>query len=160
MRFSKSEFSKGFLSFAIAASGHRRISKTRKTPLPLLGERAGVRGKERSKHQCACLLTPLVLGACRVDLFLGDTGCWLGEPAESSLQNRSGRFGWLGLVPPHPYPLPQGEGAPHSAPRGVEALWIGASAAGDSPQGRGPAWAFGHPSKPARCFYENSPVSL
>src|SRR5260370_37197255 len=32
------------------------------------------------------------------------------ELVESSLQNRSGRFGWLRLVPPHPHPLPQGEG--------------------------------------------------
>jgi hypothetical protein len=31
----------------------------------------------------------------------------MGEPVELSLQNPSGRFGWLRLLPPHPSPLPE-----------------------------------------------------
>src|SRR5258708_25348718 len=38
-----------------------------------------------------------------------------GKPLELSLQDSYGRFGWLRLVPPHPVPLPQGEGTPHPA---------------------------------------------
>jgi len=36
-----------------------------------------------------------------------DNQLWLGEPVELSLQNSSGRSGWLRLVPPHPCPLPR-----------------------------------------------------
>ncbi len=61
------------------------------------------------------------------------------------MQNSSGRFDRLRLVPPHPgaarcHNLPQGEGTPHPALQRVEALWIGESAADDSPspgEGRG-----------------------
>ena len=69
-----------------------------------------------------------------------------------SLQNLSGRFGWLRLVPPHRGPLPQGEGATHPVPRGVEAPWIGESAAYDSPSPRGEGWGEGEETlrKPAR----------
>src|SRR5216684_3675763 len=38
-----------------------------------------------------------------------------GKPLDLSLQDWYGRFGWLRLVPPHPVPLPQGEGTPHPA---------------------------------------------
>jgi hypothetical protein len=38
-----------------------------------------------------------------------------GKPVELSLQDSYGRFGWLRLVPPHPIPLPQGEGTPRPA---------------------------------------------
>src|SRR5258708_22139624 len=38
-----------------------------------------------------------------------------GKPIELSLQDSYGRFGWLRLVPPHPIPLPQGEGTPRLA---------------------------------------------
>src|SRR5438445_7616930 len=47
------------------------------------------------------------------NLLLGSAGHRLGGPVELSLQNSSGRFGWRRLVPPHPGPLPQGEGTPH-----------------------------------------------
>jgi hypothetical protein len=57
----------------------------------------------------------------------------------------SGRFGWLSLVPPHPRPLPQGEGTPHPARRRVEALWIGECAADDSPSPVGRAGVRGFP---------------
>ena len=70
------------------------------------------------------------VGSC---LFLGATGYWLGGPVESGLQDSSSRFGWLRLVPPHPYPLPQGEGTTHPAPRRVQAPWIDGSAEDDSP---------------------------
>ena len=40
-------------------------------------------------------------------------------------------------LPPHPAPLPQGEGTPHAALRRVEALRIGESAAYGSPSPRG-----------------------
>ena len=61
----------------------------------------------------------------------------LGEPVKLSLQNSPGRFGWWRLVSPHPGPLPQGEGTPHPALRRGQALWIGESAADDSPSPRG-----------------------
>jgi hypothetical protein len=38
-----------------------------------------------------------------------------GKPLDLSLQDSYGRFGWLRLVPPHPIPLPQGEGTPRPA---------------------------------------------
>ncbi len=41
---------------------------------------------------------------------------WLGEPVELSLQNSSGRFGWLRLVPPHPLALSLRE-REHRSPR-------------------------------------------
>jgi hypothetical protein len=40
-------------------------------------------------------------------------------------------------LPPHPSPLPQGEGTAHPALRRVEALWIGESVACGSPSPRG-----------------------
>jgi hypothetical protein len=40
-------------------------------------------------------------------------------------------------LPPHPGPLPQGEGTPDPALRRVEALWIGEDAASDSPSPQG-----------------------
>jgi hypothetical protein len=46
-------------------------------------------------------------------------------------------------LPPHPAPLPQGEGTPHHAMRRVEALRIGESAADDSPSPRGEGWGEG-----------------
>ncbi|SRR6266568_852190 len=161
-------------------------------------ERAGVRGKQRSKHQRACELptntttkAPCAQGAQRRDtrtiqrvqfaperrailplpkgegqgegettletptrlaayagpsssvsgnLFLGSPGPWLVEPVGSCWQNSSGRFGWRRLVPPHPDPLPWGEGTRYPTRRRVEALWIGESAADDSlPKGEGGA---------------------
>jgi hypothetical protein len=71
------------------------------------------------------------------NLLLGSTGHRLGGPVELSLQDSSGRFGWLRLVPPHPYPLPQGEGTPYPALQRLEALLIGESASSDSPSPRG-----------------------
>src|SRR5437899_6395513 len=48
--------------------------------------------------------------------------------------------------------LPLGEGATHPVPRGVEAPWIGESAAYDSPAPRGEGWGEGEETlrKPAR----------
>ncbi len=60
-----------------------------------------------------------------------------------SLENSFVRFRWLPPVPPHPGPLPQGEGTPHPALRRVEGLWIVESAASDTPSPRGEGWGEG-----------------
>src|SRR5437899_4821393 len=74
------------------------------------------------------------------------------EPVELSMQYSSVRPGRMGLVPPHPCPLPQGEGTLHPALRRVEALWIGDNAAYGSPSPPGEGWGEGKETlrKPAR----------
>src|SRR5216683_2311931 len=74
------------------------------------GERPRLRGKQPSKHQLRFAVDASRSSSVSGNLFLDSTGYLLGEPVELSLQNSSGRFGWWRLVPPHPYPLPQGEG--------------------------------------------------
>ena len=95
-------------------------------------------------------------GSWRVagNLYLDSTGHRLGGPAELSLQDPSGRFGWVRLVPPHPCLLPQGEGTPHPALQRAEALWIGESASSDSPSPQGRAGVRGKQRSKHQCACE------
>src|SRR6266852_7182728 len=70
------------------------------------------------------------------------------------LADSSGRFGLVRLVPPHPYPLPQGEGTPHPALQRAEALWIGENAASDSPSPQGRAGVRGKQRSKRQCACE------
>src|SRR6266853_1753594 len=98
------------------------------------------RGEGETTPETPTPLTPVVLSGCREICVWVAQGTGSGGPVELSLQDSSDRCGWLRLVPPHPYPLPQGEG-PHAAPRRVRAPWVGESVADDSPspprRGRG-----------------------
>src|SRR5260370_36744860 len=90
---------------------------------PRQGNRQEKRGGEKIPPAPPRVIRCVRLG-CQYEFFSGShtlqfsrfslllsiiTSPRLGEPVELSLQNLSGRFGWLRLVPPHPGP-PSGRG--------------------------------------------------